>query len=142
MYLDDHADIGTFLQRIGLGAYFLISGATLMLNPALSSTMASLLASTPLVFPGAAAQAVMAVYVCHLLIGGLLVLGLFTRLAGFLVAVMAIITMAVVNWHMTADLAGSLGLLGMAKDVVILASGVSLFFTGAKIWGVDCIMME
>ena len=142
MALDDHADLGTFFLRIGTGAYFLWAGATLLYRPDMQAVLAGVIAKTPLTYLGGAGQAVMVAYTLYLTLGALLLLGLFTRLSGFVIAVLAIVNMAVINWQMTTDVAGLLGLLNMAKDILLLAVGASLFFTGAKMWAVDCIMVD
>ncbi|MEK6961587.1 MAG: hypothetical protein AABX47_10565 [Nanoarchaeota archaeon] len=142
MALDDHADLGTFFLRIGTGLYFLWVGITLLVRPDLQAVFAGVLSKTPLVFLGGVGQTVMVMYTLYLLLGALLLLGLFTRLSGFVIAVLAIINMAVINWQMTIDVVGLLGLLNMAKDILLLTIGASLFFTGAKMYAVDCIMVD
>ena len=142
MGLDEHADLGTFFLRVGVGGYLLWSGGSLLWNPHLQLALAIVLARTPLVAPGSAISAVMIYLTLHILLGALLVLGLFTRASGLALALLSVLTISVVNWYLTPQLVGSLGLITMAKDVVLLSAGVSLFFTGARMLGVDCIMME
>lgn len=142
MTLDDHSDLGIFFLRIGTGAYFLWIGITLLVRPDLQSVIAGVLTKTPLVFLGSVGQTVMVMYTLYLLLGALLLLGLFTRLSGFAIAVLAIINMAVINWQMTIDVVGLLGLLNMAKDILLLTIGTSLFFTGARMYAVDCILVD
>lgn len=142
MGLDEHADLGTFFLRLGLGGYMIWVGGSLLWNPLLQNTLSGVLSKTPLVAPGIANQAVMIYLTLHILLGALIVLGLFTRAAGLITALLSVLTMSILNWYLTPPLVGALGLLTMAKDVVLLAGGVSLFFTGARMLGVDCVMME
>jgi len=142
MALDDHADLGTFFLRIGTGAYFLWTGVTLLVRPDMQAVFAGVLAKTPIAFLGGVGQTVMVIYTLYMLLGALLLLGLFTRLSGFVIAVLAIVNMAVINWQMTLDVVGSLGLVYMAKDILLFTVGTSLFFTGAKMYAVDCVMID
>lgn len=142
MALEDHADLGTFFLRIGTGAFFIWSGLALLWRPDLQSILAGVISKTPIAYSGDVGRAVMVLYTLYLLLGALLLLGLFTRASGLVIAVLSIISMSIINWQFTLDVVGSLGILWMAKDLLMLSIGVSLFFTGARIFAVDCIMVD
>jgi len=142
MGLDEHASLGTFLMRIGVGIYFIWTGALLLLNKDLQFSFANVISRTPLTAMGNPLQIVMALYTIYILIGALLLLGLFVRAAGFVIVLLAILTMAVLNWKLTPFDAGSLAMIYLLKDVLMMSCGVSLFFTGAGQWGVDNVMVE
>jgi len=142
MGLDEHADLGTFFLRLGLGGYLLFAGAILLWNPSMQASIASVLSRTPLAAIGGPSQAVMIYLTLNILIGALIVMGLFTRFAALVLVVVSILKLSIVNWYLTPQLIGSLGLLYIGKEVVLLAAGISLFFTGCRMLGIDCIMME
>lgn len=142
MGLDEHADLGTFFLRLGLGGYLLWAGGILLWNPSMQASIASVLVKTPLAAIGGPSQAVMVYLTLNILIGALIVMGLFTRPAALVLAIVSIVKLSIVNWYLTPQLVGSLGILYIGKEVVLLAAGISLFFTGCRMLGIDCIMME
>lgn len=142
MGLDEHADLGTFFLRLGLGGYLIWAGAILLWNPSMQVSIASVLSKTPLAALGGPSQAVIIYFTLNILLGALIVMGLFTRAAALALAIVSILKLSIINWYLTPQLVGSLGLLYIGKEVVLLAAGLSLFFTGCRMLGIDCIMME
>ena len=118
--------LGNFLVRITLGIIFIITGLGKLFfgaKPPIEQIITFLPAETSILILG----------IIELAVGLLLFLGLFTKFAGWISALL----------YLSFVLGGLfLGLFMQSmliKDVALLAASLEIAWTGARMWGIDSL---
>jgi uncharacterized membrane protein YphA (DoxX/SURF4 family) len=116
--------LSNFLVRVTLGLVFLWAGiGKLFLNarPPLDQLITFLPLNTSLLILG----------ILEVAVGLMLVIGLFTRIAGWVAAVLF------VAFVVGGSLIGIFTQAFLLKDVALLAASLELAWTGSRMWGLD-----
>jgi len=131
---DKRVDLSTLFLRLGTGVLFLWMGFLKFKMPPMREMLSGLVAKT--FVGGLAPTFVNTLMVFELVVGVLLIIGLWTRVAGALIALLMLGTLFVLNWHMPPEMMGPWGAF-MLKDFAILGSSLALALLGSERWSVD-----
>ena len=127
-FLEDLGDWGFMPLRIALGAVFLYTGYVKFTSmDATAEMLASIGFSLPIVWAWLLAFVEF--------FGGLFVLiGLLTRIAGFLLAVVMLVAVFMVSVPNAGEFMANVALL---QNTTLLAAGLTLMLTGPGRWSID-----
>jgi len=135
MDIDEAVLTSSVLLRLGLGITFFYMGILKVFSPTAQHIWGSLLNAVP----GANSTGVILLNVlmyAELLVGALLIMGLFTRYAAGVGALILFLNLFVLNWYLPTELLGPWGPF-IFKDIGLLAATLTQMFIGAPIWSLD-----
>ncbi|MFQ5620507.1 MAG: DoxX family protein [Candidatus Nanoarchaeia archaeon] len=127
--------VSSVFLRLGLGITFLYMGFLKALSPTAQETWGSLLNAVPGVNNAGVILLNFILYT-ELIVGALLLLGLFTRYAAGVATLLLVINIFFLNWYLPAELLGPWGPFAI-KDIGLLAASITSMFMGAPLWSLD-----
>ena len=135
MDIDEAIQTSSVLLRLGLGITFFYMGMLKVFSPTAQQIWGMILNAVP----GANNTGVILLNILmysELLVGALLIIGLFTRYAAGVGALILFLNIFVLNWYLPTELLGPWGPFIM-KDIGLLAATLTQMFIGAPIWSLD-----
>lgn len=119
--------LASIFLRWGLGILFLWMGILKLLNSDMRSSLSSLYEQTFLVPSGFGVAFITLVWIAEIVTGALLLIGIYTRTAGWIVSILMLGSLLVLNWVLPDTMMGAWGPF-IIKDIGLLGAGLALAF--------------
>ncbi|HLD15887.1 MAG TPA: DoxX family protein [Candidatus Nanoarchaeia archaeon] len=119
--------LASIFLRWGIGILFLWMGISKLLDADMRSSLASLSEQTFLVPAGFGVAFITLVWIAEIVTGALLLIGIYTKTAGWIVTFLMLGSLFVLNWVLPDTMLGPWGPF-IIKDIGLLGAGLALAF--------------
>ena len=102
-------------------------GISKLVNSDLRSTLSSLYEQTFIVPSGFGVAAITLVWIAEIVAGALLLIGIYTKTAGWIISILMLGSLFVLNWVLPDTMMGTWGQF-IIKDIGLLGAGLALAF--------------
>ena len=134
MHHEEVVSVSSFFLRFTIGITFLALGWVKATSPGQQSIWLDVLQA----LPGSSLLWLNIMVYAEIIIGLMLIIGVFTNYAASAGALLLLIHLFFLNWFYPVELLGAWGPYAI-KDIAILGACISLAVQGAPIWSVDSL---
>src|SRR3989338_1691589 len=117
--------LAAIFLRWGIGILFLWMGISKLVNSEMRSSLSSLAEQTFLIPSGVGTAFITLVWIAEIVAGALLLIGIYTKQAGWIVSILMLYSLLVLNWVLPETMMGTWGSF-IIKDIGLLGAGLAL----------------